>query len=419
VAARTAIVLDLRSARMPGGRLRISLRTSNRSEARRRENAVRVLVERGEWAILERLRAGTVHVAEVQRAVEANQITTLRPPPGGYALGIQIDRLLERVPAGSRPNYEGKLGALRLAFGDDYPMERMTREAALAWLHSPQPTNGNRVWAPGTRKLAAVLCGRLWDEAIYAAREAAELTDDRPALVRNPWKHVGPGRGTQEDIRPRQAYLQPKQWARLLASVRGTERAVLYGMGALAGLRLREALYLRPGIDVEIPASAPGRIRVQPRAGEYPWKPKRKRSVRDVPICPQLRRLIDEHIAAGYAGERYLIRAPRTDAPLPRQTADHWVRADFPAAGLVHGRDGDGLTFHSTRHTFASWLVQADISLLKVARLIGDTVEMVEKVYGHLAPGDLDRAIGIIEEVAKNAASSTPDDITTTGNAHA
>jgi site-specific recombinase XerD len=42
------------------------------------------------------------------------------------------------------------------------------------------------------------------------------------------------------------------------------------------------------------------------------------------------------------------------------------------------------------RHTFASLLVQAGVSVYKVARWLGDGVEVVEEHYGHLAPKDSD-----------------------------
>jgi integrase len=48
------------------------------------------------------------------------------------------------------------------------------------------------------------------------------------------------------------------------------------------------------------------------------------------------------------------------------------------------------VTAHVMRHTFASLLVQAGVSIFKVARWLGDGVEVVEKHYAHLAPQDAD-----------------------------
>ncbi len=49
----------------------------------------------------------------------------------------------------------------------------------------------------------------------------------------------------------------------------------------------------------------------------------------------------------------------------------------------------DKLHFHSLRHTFASWLVQAGVSLYEVQRLLGHSNISVTQVYAHLQPEKL------------------------------
>lgn len=61
-------------------------------------------------------------------------------------------------------------------------------------------------------------------------------------------------------------------------------------------------------------------------------------------------------------------------------------RETLVASGIDHCR------IHDLRHTHATWLVQAGVKLSKVARMIGDTEEMVEKVYGHHSPHFLSEA---------------------------
>lgn len=48
------------------------------------------------------------------------------------------------------------------------------------------------------------------------------------------------------------------------------------------------------------------------------------------------------------------------------------------------------VTSHVMRHTFASLLVQSGVSLFKVARWLGDGIEVVDRHYAHLAPQDAD-----------------------------
>ncbi|MBL4612116.1 MAG: tyrosine-type recombinase/integrase [Emcibacter sp.] len=43
-------------------------------------------------------------------------------------------------------------------------------------------------------------------------------------------------------------------------------------------------------------------------------------------------------------------------------------------------------TIHDMRRTCATWLVQAGIPTVKVARMLGDSEKMIEWVYGHHSP---------------------------------
>ena len=54
------------------------------------------------------------------------------------------------------------------------------------------------------------------------------------------------------------------------------------------------------------------------------------------------------------------------------------------------------VNIHTLRHTAATWMVQAGIPLAQVARMMGDSEKMVEKVYGHHAPGYLKNAVGAL-----------------------
>ncbi len=56
----------------------------------------------------------------------------------------------------------------------------------------------------------------------------------------------------------------------------------------------------------------------------------------------------------------------------------------------------DGLHFHSLRHTFATWLVQAGVSIYEVQRLLGHSSIAMTQVYAHLAPSELD---GTVEKI--------------------
>jgi len=58
----------------------------------------------------------------------------------------------------------------------------------------------------------------------------------------------------------------------------------------------------------------------------------------------------------------------------------------------------DLVSFHTLRHTFASWQVQAGMSLYELQRLLGhESFSMVQR-YAHLAPENLQRATAIFDQ---------------------
>ena len=56
------------------------------------------------------------------------------------------------------------------------------------------------------------------------------------------------------------------------------------------------------------------------------------------------------------------------------------------SAGLPHAR------IYDLRHSFATWALDAGLSIFELARYLGTSVEMIDRVYGHLAHGAEDTA---------------------------
>ena len=54
------------------------------------------------------------------------------------------------------------------------------------------------------------------------------------------------------------------------------------------------------------------------------------------------------------------------------------------------------LTFHSLRHTFASWLVQQGVPLIVVSKLLGHSDLRVTQIYAHVAPDQLKNSVEVI-----------------------
>lgn len=184
----------------------------------------------------------------------------------------------------------------------------------------------------------------------------------------------------------RDRWLTEGEAERLLAATPAALLAAVM-LGLLAGLRIEEMLHLRPQHDIDTKL---GLITIQ----EQPkWHPKnRKRRV--VPIAPQLRPVLEYHIAH-YASEEWLFPSDVIEGkPINNTTFyDHFTRI-VKNAELVGGRrDPRGVVYHTLRHTFASWLVMKGVDLYTVSQLLGNSLSIVERTYAHLAPDYRQRAV--------------------------
>lgn len=187
-------------------------------------------------------------------------------------------------------------------------------------------------------------------------------------------------------VTKRERFLTEAEAERLLAATPAALLAAVM-LGLLAGLRVDEMLHLRPNYDVDLKL---GLLTIQEQPG---WHPKnRKRRV--VPIAPQLRPVLEHHLAR-YASEQWLFPSPVFDDRQLSKASffEHFLRI-AENAELVAGRGkADGVVYHTLRHTFASWLVMKGVDLYVVSRLLGNTLAMVENTYAHLAPDFRQRAV--------------------------
>ena len=69
----------------------------------------------------------------------------------------------------------------------------------------------------------------------------------------------------------------------------------------------------------------------------------------------------------------------------------------------------DGVTFHSLRHTFATWLVQKGVSIFEVQKLLGHSDIKVTQIYSHLAASDLH---GTVNRIGAGISDESRSDIT-------
>jgi integrase len=89
-----------------------------------------------------------------------------------------------------------------------------------------------------------------------------------------------------------------------------------------------------------------------------------------------------------------------------------WISRAERRAGFVTV-DEEGHSTHSPyalRHTYASWAIAAGIGLFELSRLMGTSVEQIDRTYGHLLPDSLDRA-----RVARDAFAARDEERTANG----
>jgi integrase len=85
----------------------------------------------------------------------------------------------------------------------------------------------------------------------------------------------------------------------------------------------------------------------------------------------------------------YGFKVPFMIAPYKRTGGRHRYRFDFSRRFENYIRSKNVyITFHDTRRTFASLHANAGTSIYKVAKWLGDDVDVVQRHYGHLSPSD-------------------------------
>lgn len=136
--------------------------------------------------------------------------------------------------------------------------------------------------------------------------------------------------------------------------------------------------------------------------GNHAWFEDRKAGDNlGVPLTSQAKAAAETLLGSAY----WMARVRGADLDKQRMTsAQNWFTHQFAKA-----RDAARLydvSAHTLRHTCASRLVQAGVSLYEVRQLLGHSSITVTERYAHLAPSSLDRAVAVLEN------RSLPDKVT-------
>lgn len=214
---------------------------------------------------------------------------------------------------------------------------------------------------------ASTWTARKYYLALAAAFERAKTWGHIEA---NPWRTVR--KPKTPEATP--AYFTREQFRVLLSVIAGRDLRELVTVAALTGLRQGELLAMEwDWLDF------PRRILTVKNSANFTTKSKKARVV---PLCDQvLAVLLSRRERAN--SETGLVFTRRG-----RAFGADYVTHRFKAAVLRAGLPSH-LHFHSTRHTYASWLVQGGVSIYQVARLLGHANTTTTEIYAHLVPSDM------------------------------
>lgn len=176
-------------------------------------------------------------------------------------------------------------------------------------------------------------------------------------------------------------YFQRVELERLAEEIRSHGDAWLADMVEVAagtGMRLSELCAMRRSWYV--PAAPAVEVR-----SEVDFRPKSHHE-RHVPIGAETAAILARRCREVSENEHVFRRAD--DAVILPNYASKKFKAYVRCTGL-----SEELTFHSLRHSYASWLIQAGADIYEVKELLGHASVETTQRYAHLAPKTLRRAV--------------------------
>lgn len=400
------IELRLRAAWVPGGEFRLQLGVAKtkadvkRLEAQR--EALQRLAKRGEWDVLRAIKAGSATVEQILAAVDRfgvddfrsqlpkEQVVGTAPTLAQHVeLWLADCEVSPEIRAGSLKRYTTNIRRLIDFEVNGVPLGERP------WFDVPRHTireaRGSLDLAPNTVRAVLGCWSSFFQWALEREESEAEHESREPRIQSNPVRRAKVWSSIEKT---RHRFLSRAEFEELFRSAPGPMKAQ-YATLTLAGLRIDELMTLPPS-HVRLPHTI--------HVGEFgSWKPKAKRSTRDIPIHAELLQPLEEYREEYGGHELAFFVNPNTGRPWTHTSFTNRMRIDVKAAGMKYGgwsgsgstleRKSTGVTPHILRHTFGSWLAQQDVQLMKIAALMGDTEETVRTHYVHLLPSDLDEAV--------------------------
>lgn len=362
------------------GRIHISANTKVKAVANTRDAALKLLLDTGEPVrdIVDALRAKKISIEAVTECVRTKQPFDVLRASKWPTLGDAIADLVashEDSEQGATNTARSSTTALKQAaafFGEARMIETITFEDVTGYKEHLKAQGLQQ----NTVALYVLIFGSLYTFLQKRETRRARQHKRTPAILFSPVdrkEHIPAKQKT------RVRFLSEAEADRLLIASPDDFR-VAVAVGLFAGLRAGEVEMLRVGVDIDLETNT---IFVQSRTG---WTPKYRKD-RKVPISSALLPYLVAHLKRLHPDEEYLLPGRSDGAPTGRSRLFSRFRRARKDADLVPLIGPPDVTFHTLRHTFASWLVMSGADLFTVARLMGHgSTKQVEDTYAHLSP---------------------------------
>ena len=263
----------------------------------------------------------------------------------------------------------------------DIPLERITRKRIEDWMDglakAPARRRGQEGAAPSTEdeiRSRKATVNRIWT----SFKAALNLAAKERGCSSTVWSEVRAFRGTQV---ARIRFLSLEEQQRLIRACEAEDFQALLKAGLYTGAREGELARLTTRD-------------FSPERKDVFFEKTKSRKSRHAPLTDEGAAFFVDHTRGKGASD---VLFPRTIYDRKdKRNMGGWSRSEISRMmkGLCVKAEVDPLKFHELRHTYASTLINAGISLFHVAQQLGhrDT-KMVEKHYGHLCQTALAQAI--------------------------
>jgi integrase len=219
-------------------------------------------------------------------------------------------------------------------------------------------------------------------EVTQSVKQAFRWAHTRGLIAVNPAAHVKNPTRRSKPIQPFESWAEIDD---LLAEFTSELHRAMIEVAVGIGARPQEWSILRRRGDVDLKSDVPtitiarrmtkdGKIIPATKNGKprrVPLRPRVVEALKSIPVR------IDTPFL--FPGEKAKV------INLKAFERDHWKPA-LAGAGLEHRG------IYSLRHTYATWLIAEGINTFQLSRVMGTSIEMIDKHYGHLLP-DADQAL--------------------------